>query len=329
MPSAFAGDGLEPRSGIGLVEVDADRDELALLRDRVPRDVDHRPDEVHEEPLLAARTAHPHAALHAVGAVRRILEQVDERGRLDGARERDGRRMRVLVRRRLLAQQRRDRQLIRRLVLRGDVEDERGVDAALAHGDDGRARVTRPDPLADPREPGLAVAGRQQIGLADHDERRGSVPRGQVLPRVDRVEVLDRVDNLDDAARADPLGAAESNEPREGDRVGDAARLDDDRVEAQPRIGQPLERLVEPARVGQAAHAPARDRGRLVDLAHDKTRVNVQRAEVVHDDADARARGAQEVVEQRRLARAEMARQRDDGNAWSRHTPPPENVSQL
>jgi hypothetical protein len=55
-------------------------------------------------------------------------------------------------------------------------------------------------------------------------------------------------------------------------------------------------------------------RHRLVDLPRHQHRVDVQLTEVVDDHADPRPRGAEDVVEQRRFARAEVTGQADDGD---------------
>ena len=57
---------------------------------------------------------------------------------------------------------------------------------------------------------------------------------------------------------------------RSGDRVGQAAGLDDDGVEVKPWVGELGQRIVESAVVRQAAHTAAGDRLGFVDLAGDQ-----------------------------------------------------------
>ena len=68
-----------------------------------------------------------------------------------------------------------------------------------------------------------------------------------------------RVDDLDDAAGPNPLGPAEPDEAGQGERVRDPARLHDDDVEPQPRVGEALQGVVQTARIGQAARAATAD----------------------------------------------------------------------
>ena len=115
------------------------------------------------------------------------------------------------------------------------------------------------------------------VELVDHDQRCRPVPRERGAPAVDDVEVGDGVDDVDDAARPHPFDAAEADQPGHRDGVGQAAGLDDDGVEGQPRVGELLQRLVQPAVVGQAADAATGDRHGLVDLPGHQGGVDVDR----------------------------------------------------
>ena len=127
------------------------------------------------------------------------------------------------------------------------------------------------------------------------------------------------VDDIDDAAGAHPVHAAEPDDPRDRYRIGEAAGLDDDGIQAELRIGELGQRVVEPALVGQAADAAAGDRRRFVDLPGDQRGVDIELTEVVDDDADAGTLLAQHVVEQCGLARTEVAGERDSRNRRRGH----------
>ena len=104
------------------------------------------------------------------------------------------------------------------------------------------------------------------------------------------------VDDIDNAPRPHAGHAAEADEPRHRDWVGQAAGLDDDGVEVKPWIGELGQRLVESAVVRQAAHAATGDRAGLVDLAGDQSGIHVERTKVVDDHADSCSRGPQDMV---------------------------------
>ena len=123
---------------------------------------------------------------------------------------------------------------------------------------------------------GVAVGLGDLVELVDHDQRCRAVAGGCGAAAVDGVEVRGGVDDVDDAARPDPLDPAEADDPGQGDGVGEAAGLDDDGVQRQPRVGELLQRVVQPALVGQAADAAAGDRRRLVDLPGHQCGIDVE-----------------------------------------------------
>lgn len=106
---------------------------------------------------------------------------------------------------------------------------------------------------------------------------------------------------------------AETDDPCDRHGVGQTTGLDDDGIKAPGRIREFDECVVEPTAIGQATDASAGDRGRFVDLTGHQGSVDVDVAEIIDHDTDSGAGMAQQVVEQRRLAGAEMTGERDDG----------------
>ena len=131
-------------------------------------------------------------------------------------------------------------------------------------------------------------------------------------------------------ARGEPLGVGDRHdrvEPRrllhvlvdeEGlrdrRRIGEAGRLDDDRVEPALALHQPLDDADQVAAHGAADAAVVHLEHFLVG-ADDEFVVDADLAELVDDDGVALAvRLGEDAVQQRRLAGAEIAGQHGDGN---------------
>lgn len=208
------------------------------------------------------------------------------------------------------------------LLARPAVEEELGVDPAVRGGHHSgavdevpnrlqhRFRVVHPVDLVDDHEVG---------------ERQMPVDAGVRGPGL--VE-LGGVHDLDEAAVDDVRQLTGEDHADELLRFGQAARLDDDDVDAGGGAGEPLEVVVELTGVdGTAETAVAEGHGRVAEGARDRHGVDLDGAEVVHDRADTAAAAAvEEVVEQGGLSRAEESGQHDHRNlppaAPLRHTIP-------
>ena len=155
-----------------------------------------------------------------------------------------------------------------------------------------------------------------EIGLIEDND----VGEGDLVLRLGRVA----------QALGEPFGVGDRNhgvEPRslfhvlvdeEGlrhrRRIGEARRLDDDRVEPPLALHQPLDDADEVAAHG-AADAAVVHFEHLFVSADDELVVDADLAELVHDDRVALAmRFAQNAVEQGRLAGAQIAGKDGDGN---------------
>ncbi len=97
-------------------------------------------------------------------------------------------------------------------------------------------------------------------------------------------------------------------------RFGEAARLDDDDVDAGGRPGQTLEVGVEFAGVHGAAEASVAERdGGVAERSRDGHGIDLDVPEIVDDGADAAASAVvEEMVEQRGLARTQESGEDDD-----------------
>lgn len=211
----------------------------------------------------------------------------------------------------LRLRQAREVELVRRGPLR-DVEQHGGVDRT-AHGwDDDGPRCDVPERAED------AVGVRHPVGLVRHHEGRRPVAGVAEALRLGRPREPGGVDDLHESAPPGAGRRAEPDEARECGGIGCAARFDQDDVEHESCVGQVFERVVESTGVLEAADTPAGDRGRLVDLPDHQSGVDVHGAEVVHHDADAGARRAEQGVDQARLADAERSGDRDDGHGGAR-----------
>ena len=159
-------------------------------------------------------------------------------------------------------------------------------------------------------------AGAHEVGLVEDDD----VGEGDLVLGLGRVA----------QARGEPFGVGDRHhrvEPRrlahvlvdeEGLRdrrgIGEAGRLDDDRVEPALALHQALDDADEVAAHGAADAAVVHLEHFLV-RADDELVVDADLAEFVDDDRVALAvRLAQDPVEQRRLAGAEIAGEDGDGN---------------
>ena len=215
---------------------------------------------------------------------------------------------------RRVQQQLPERELSRLLAAGGHVVEQRRVDPTGGHPDDLCVGIEFPHTGFDPLQGGVAFGVGDLIQFVDHDQRSGAVPRGRKAAAVDGVEVRAGVDHVDHSAPAHVLGAAEPDDAGDRHRIRHSAGLDDDGVEIELRVGEFGQRVVEGVVVGQAADTPAGDGRRLVDLPGHQAGIDVEFTKVVDHHTDPRARGAQHVVQERRLARTEIAGQRDDGN---------------
>jgi len=202
------------------------------------------------------------------------------------------------------------------------VEEELGVDPAVRGGHHGRAVDEVPDRL----QHGFRVV--HPVGLVhDHEVGERQVPVDAGVRGPGLVE-LGGVHDLDEAAVDDVRQLAGEHHADEFLRFGQAARLDDDDVDAGGGAGEPLEVLVEFTGVDGAAQASvAEGHGGVAEGARDGHRVDLDGPEVVHDRADTAAAAAVEkVVEQGGLSRAEESGQHDHRNlppaAPLRHTTP-------
>ena len=194
------------------------------------------------------------------------------------------------------------------LLARTAVEEELGFDPAVGGRDDGGAVDEGPD------QPEDAFAVRCPVELVDHDEvgqREMPVDLGVSGPGV--VE-LGGVDDLDEPAVHHPRMLAGQQHPHEFLRLGEAAGLDDDDVDAEGGFREPLQIRVQFARVdGTAQAAVAEGDRRVAERSRHGHRVDLDRPEVVDESADTAAAAAvQEVVEQGGLPRAEESGQDDD-----------------
>lgn len=206
-------------------------------------------------------------------------------------------------------QQLAERQLSGFLCGRGDVVQQRGVDAPAGGTHHVGVGVQFADPGLDALQRVGAVG--DLVELVDDDQCGRAVAGRRVRVPVDGVEVGGGVDHVDDAAGSDSVDTAEPDDAGDRDGVGQSARLDDDGVEAQLRVREPGQREVESALVRQTADAAAGDRRGLVDLARHQSGVDVEFAKVVDHDADPGIRAAQHVIKKRGLSGAEIAGQRD------------------
>lgn len=191
------------------------------------------------------------------------------------------------------------------------IEEQFRVDASVRGGDDGSRAAGRLDGLPEVRA--LLLTG--PVRLVQYDEvGDGQVPvdLGMAIPG--RPE-LGRVHDLDQSPVHDVRVVAGQEHPYEFLGFREPARLDDDHVEAGGGAGQGLQVGVQFARVDRAAQTAAAQRDGGADLPGDGHGVDLDGPEVVDDHPDAVSRAmAQEVVEQRRLAGSEEAREDDDGD---------------
>lgn len=195
---------------------------------------------------------------------------------------------------------------------RPPVEEQLRVDPAVVGGHHRRAGAERAQLGLDPGEGGRL----HPVGLVQHHQvRDGQVAVGLRVPGPGRVE-LRGVHDLHQPAVPDGRVLAGHQHPDHLLGLGQPARLDDDHVDPMDGRGQLLQVRVQLAAVDGAAQAAAAERDhRVADLARDGHRIDLDRAEVVDDDADPGASPvAEEVVEQRRLAGSEESGKHDDGN---------------
>ena len=212
-----------------------------------------------------------------------------------------------------------DEQFAERQLAVGFVEFRNVVQECRIHPsadgtDDLNVRIAFAHPRLDALDGGVAVVFGELVQLVDDHQGRRAVAGGREATAVDGVEVGGGIDDVDDTARPHSLDPAVPDDPSQGDGFGEPTGLDDDGVQAEPRVGELLQRRVESALVGQAADAAACDRRRLVDLARHQGGIDVEFAKVVDDHANPGSGRAQDVVQQTGLACAEVAGQRDDGD---------------
>ena len=204
--------------------------------------------------------------------------------------------------------------------VRADAEDAIEIDLRVARRDDLRRRVQ----LAQPRGQRIDVRCVDEVDLVDHDAvRADDLVDRLVVTAVEhqivevRADML-RVDHRDDRVERDLLRdrIVEEEGLRDRIRIGEAARLDDDVIEP---VGARDEHPHDPHEIlahrADAAHAAV---GHLVDFLgrfEHEAAVDADLAELVLDHRDlAAVLLAQDVVQQRGLARAEKAREHGDRN---------------
>lgn len=111
------------------------------------------------------------------------------------------------------------------------------------------------------------LGGGDPVGLVhDHEVGDRQVPVGIGVP-LPRGGELRRVDDLDEPAVHDPLVLAGEDHPDQFLRLGEAARLDHDHVQARLGAGEDLQVLVEFARVDGAAQTAVAEGDGGADLA--------------------------------------------------------------
>jgi hypothetical protein len=153
------------------------------------------------------------------------------------------------------------------------------------------------------------------VGLVQHHQVGEPQVVGQLgVALAGRLE-LGGVHDLREPAVADVGVLAGDHQPDQVARLGDAAGFDDDDVDPRLGRGKPPQHGVQSARVDRAAQAAVAERDHRVDLPGEGERVDVHAAEVVDHDADPGALAVgEQVVEQRRLARAEEPGDEDHGD---------------
>jgi hypothetical protein len=122
------------------------------------------------------------------------------------------------------------------------------------------------------------------------------------------------IDDIDEAPETHAIDPAETDDPGDRNRVGQTAGFDHDCVQSELGISEFAQRIVEPAVIRQAADAAAGDGGRFVNLSGHQHGFDIELTEVVDNHADSRLRTTKHVVEETRLASAEVAGQRNDGD---------------
>jgi hypothetical protein len=144
-----------------------------------------------------------------------------------------------------------------------------------------------------------------QVGLGQAARHRASdVPVGKLRRQLLGIDKHDHAIDRQ-AERRDVL--------RQTRRLGHARHLDHDPVQPIRPPDEARERLARSVR-GRTAHAAVRQADRVALMGDDQPGVDVQRAEIVDDDADALAVVAgQDPVQERRLAGPEVAAKDGDG----------------
>ena len=142
--------------------------------------------------------------------------------------------------------------------------------------------------------------------------------RRVLQPRGEPFRIGDRDDGVEPGRGAD-IGVDEEG-LGDGGRIGETRRLDDDRIEFAAPLHQPLEDADEIAAHGAADAAVVHLEDFLVG-ADDELVVDADFAELVDDDGIALpVRLGEDAIEQRRLARAEIAGENGDGDFFGHRT---------
>ncbi len=200
------------------------------------------------------------------------------------------------------------------------VEEEAHVDASVRGGDDRRAVGEAVHLGEDPLPLGVA----HPVGLVDDDEvGDAQVPVHLGMPLPGGVE-LGGVDDLHETAVHDVRILAGEHHAQEFLRFGEPTRLDDDDVDIRGGACQPLQVLVQFARVhGTAQASVAEGDGGVAERPGDGHGVDLDGTEVVDDRTDpAAATAVEQVIQECRLPRAEKTGEYNDRNLLLPHVLP-------
>lgn len=196
------------------------------------------------------------------------------------------------------------------LLARPAVEEEPGIDAAVAGGNNGGTVCE----LSDDAEHPLTV--RRPVDLVDDDKiGECEMPLDLGMLRARCVE-LGGVDDLDEPAVHDPRMLTREDHPHELLGLGKPARLDDDDVDTCRGLGEPLQILIELTGVDGTAQTPVpQGNGGIPQRPGHRHGIDLDRAEVVDDGSDpAAATVVQQVIEQGGLPRSEEPGEDDNGD---------------
>ncbi len=195
------------------------------------------------------------------------------------------------------------------VLARPAVEEQLGIDPPVCGADHGPAG-------GEVRERVHEVLARRvadAIGLVEHHDVGDAHMPVQFGVPVPGVLELRGVDDLDQPAVDDPVVVAGEDHADEFLRLGQPTGLDDDHVDTGGGAGEPLQVGVQFAGVDRAAQTAVAERDHRVHLAGDGHGVDLDAAEVIDDRTDTGAvAGAEQMVEERGLARSEEAREHDD-----------------